>query len=75
MYGLLHAGVQFGMSRVRKFPPALVSMKMSFAAWTALRIPYARGVGTTPSIASTLSWSMNFCVFWIPVAVTLASSS
>jgi len=39
MYGLLHAGVQFGTSRVRKFPPAFVSMKIILAACTALRIP------------------------------------
>ena len=74
MYGLLHDGVQFVVSRVRAFPPAFVSMKISFAACTALRIPYASGVGTTPIITSTWSWSMNFWVTWTPVAVTFASS-
>jgi hypothetical protein len=55
MYGLLQEGVQFVVSRVSALPPAFVSMKMSFAACTALRMPYASGVGTTPIITST--WS------------------
>ena len=75
MYGLLQAGLQSGVSRVSAFPPAFVSMKIIFASCTALRIPYASGVGTTPIITSTLSWSMNFCAFWIPVAVTFVSTS
>ena len=37
MYLLLHEGVQFAMSRVRALPPAFVSMKIIFAASTALR--------------------------------------
>ena len=75
MYLLLHAGVQFGTSRVSEFPPAFVSMKIIFAVSIALRTAYAMGVATMPIIRSTLSCSMNFCVFCAPTTGSLASSS
>ena len=75
MYLLLHAGLQSVVARVSALPPAFVSMKMSLAESTTFRIAYAIGVATIPSMTSTWSWSMNFCVFWSPTWGSFASSS